>query len=71
MLSDLNFLVFLVIAGFGWLGMSAVVLLFPACARVANQFTVLAIGEILIILWLVIWGVRNPPGEDQPSESGS
>jgi len=63
--------VFLVIGCFGWLGISVTSLLFPAYARVANQFTVLALGEILIILWLVIWGARTAPVEGKPSESGN
>jgi hypothetical protein len=63
--------VFLIIGCFGWLGISVAFLLFPAYARVADQFTVLAIGEILIIFWLVIWGVRTAPVEDQPFESGN
>lgn len=50
--------VFLVIGCFAWLGISVTSLLFPAYTRIANQFTVLAIGEILIILWLVIMGAR-------------
>jgi hypothetical protein len=62
--------VFLVIGCFGWLGISVTSLLFPAYARIANQFTVLAIGEILIILWLVIMGARTAPMERQPSEIG-
>jgi hypothetical protein len=63
--------VFLVIGCFGWLGISVTSLLFPAYARIADKFTVLAIGEILIILWLVIWGVRSVPVEGQPFESGN
>lgn len=50
--------VFLVIGCFGWLAMSVTFLLFPAYAHLASRLTVLAIGEILIILWLVIWGAR-------------
>jgi hypothetical protein len=57
--------VFLVIGCFGWLGISVTSLLFPAYAHIANQFTVLAIGEILIILWLVILGARTAPLEGQ------
>lgn len=53
---------FLIIGCFGWLGISVTSLLFPAYARVASQFTVLAIGEILIILWLVVMGARHPTG---------
>jgi hypothetical protein len=63
--------IFLVIGCFGWLGISVTSLLFPAYARIANQFTILAIGEILIILWLVIKGARTAPLEGQPSESGN
>jgi hypothetical protein len=63
--------VFLVIGCFGWLGISVTSLLFPVYARIADQFTVLAIGEILIILWLVIMGARTAPLEGEPSESGN
>lgn len=63
--------VFLVIGCFGWLGISATSLLFPAYAHVANQFTVLAIGEILIILWLLIVGARSAPLEGRRSASAS
>lgn len=51
--------IFLIIGCFGWLGISATSLLFPAYARMADQFTVVAVGEILIILWLVIVGART------------
>ena len=63
--------VLLIVGCFGWLGISVTSLLFPAYARIANQFTVLAIGEILIILWLVIMGARTTPLEGQLSESGN
>ena len=63
--------VFLIIACFGWLAISATSLLFPAYSRIANQFTALAIGELLIILWLVIMGARSAPLEGQPCESGN
>lgn len=63
--------VFLIIACFGWLAISATSLLFPAYSRIANQFTALAIGEILIILWLVIMGARSAPLEGQQCESGN
>ena len=63
--------IFLIIGCFGWLAISVTSLLFPAYARIANRFTVLAIGEILIILWLVIKGARTAPLEGQPSESGN
>lgn len=61
--------VLLIIGCFGWLGISVTSLLFPAYAHIANQFTVLAIGEILIILWLVIVGARATPPEGQPSKT--
>jgi len=61
--------VFLIIGCCGWLGISVTSLLFPAFARAANQFTVLAIGEIFIILWLVIMGARTLPAEGQLAES--
>jgi hypothetical protein len=63
--------VFLVIGCFGWLSISVTSLLFPAYARVASQFTVLAIGEILIILWLLIIGARTIPLEWKKAESGN
>ena len=50
--------VLLVIGCFVWLGISATSLLLPAYAGVANRFVPLAIGEILIILWLVTVGAR-------------
>ena len=61
--------VFLIIGCFGWLAISLTSLLFPAYARIANQLTFLAVGELLIILWLVIMGARTAPLEVQPSES--
>jgi|CXWL01.1.fsa_nt_gi hypothetical protein len=63
--------VFLIIACFGWLTISLTSLLFPAYARMANQLTFLAIGELLILLWLVIKGARTAPLEGQPSEPGN
>jgi hypothetical protein len=62
--------VFLIIGCFGWLGISVTSLLFPAYAGIAGRFTVLAIGEIFIILWLVIMGARTSPRDGQLSESG-
>jgi Domain of unknown function (DUF4386) len=62
--------IFLVIGCFGWLGISMTSLLFPTYAHIANQFTGLALGEILIILWLLIMGARTNPLEGQLSESG-
>jgi len=62
--------VFLIIGCFGWLAISVTSLLFPAYVRIANQLTFLAVGELLIILWLVIMGARTAPLEVQPSASG-
>ncbi len=50
--------VFLIIGCFGWLLISVTSLIFPAYAHFANQFKILAIGEVLIILWLLIKGVK-------------
>lgn len=51
--------IFLVIGCFGWLGISVTSLLFPAYAGMANQLTFLAVGELLIILWLLIMGAKE------------
>ena len=51
--------VFLIIGCFDWLLISITSLLFPAYARMADQLRILAIGEVLIILWLLIKGVKN------------
>jgi len=51
--------VFLIIGCFGWLFISVTSLLFPAYAHIADQFRILAIGEVLIIFWLLIKGVKN------------
>jgi hypothetical protein len=51
--------VLLIIGCFGWLAISVTSLLFPAYARIANQFTFLAVGELLILLWLVIIGAKD------------
>jgi Domain of unknown function (DUF4386) len=63
--------VFLIIGCFGWLGISVTSLIFPAYARIANQLSIVGIGEILIILWLLIKGARTIPVEGQPSEAGN
>jgi hypothetical protein len=51
--------VLLIIGCFAWMAISVTSLLFPAYGRIANQFTMLAVGEILIILWLVIIGAKD------------
>ncbi len=50
--------VFLIIGCFGWLLISVTSLIFPAYTHFANQLRILAIGEVLIILWLLIKGVK-------------
>jgi hypothetical protein len=51
--------VFLIFGCFGWLAIGMTSLLFPRYAHTASQFTFLAIGELLIILWLVIMGAKD------------
>ncbi|MDZ7650359.1 MAG: DUF4386 domain-containing protein [Cytophagales bacterium] len=51
--------VFLIIGCFGWLFISVTSLLLPTYSRFADQLRVLAIGEVLIILWLLIKGVKD------------
>ena len=63
--------VFLIIGCFAWLAISVTSLLFPSYSGIANRLTILAVGEILIILWLLIKGARTVPLDGQPSESGN
>ena len=63
--------IFLIIGCFGWLAISVTSLLFPAYSRFANQLTILAVGELSILLWLLIKGARTGPLEGQPPESGN
>lgn len=51
--------IFLIIGSFGWLLICVISLLFPLYAHLAEQLRILAIGEVLIILWLLIKGVKN------------
>ncbi len=60
--------VLLWIAGFGYLVGSSGSLLWPAHAHAVNQFaTVLEIGELPIVFWLLIWGVKAKPAGDGDS----
>ncbi len=59
--------VLLIVGCFGYLAVSTTSLLFPAYAHTVNPLTGLAIGEILIVLWLVIKGARTESLEHQPS----
>jgi hypothetical protein len=50
--------IFLIIGCVGWLFISVISLLFPAYAHMVDQFRILAIGEVMIIFWLLIKGVK-------------
>lgn len=52
---------FLIVGCFGYLSVSVTSLLFPAYARMVFPLTFLAVGEILITLWLLIKGARTEP----------
>ena len=61
--------VLLFIAGFGYLASSFASLLLPQYAHPVNQFTmVLTIGELPIIFWLLIWGAKDQPLDEQPPD---
>jgi hypothetical protein len=57
----------LIIGCFAYLVVSVTSLLFPTYAQTVSPLKFLAAGEILIILWLLIVGVRTRPIEDQSS----
>lgn len=57
----------LIIGCFAYLVVSVTSLLFPTYAQTVSPLKLLAAGEILIILWLLIVGVRTRPIEDQSS----
>jgi Domain of unknown function (DUF4386) len=60
----LGYLLF--IAGFGYLVSSFAALLLPQYARLVDQFTmVLTAGELPIIFWLLIWGAKDQPLDEQ------
>ncbi len=55
----------LLILGCGaYLAVSVTSLLFPAYAHAVAPLTVLAVGEVLLILWLLLKGVRAPATEN-------
>jgi hypothetical protein len=60
--------VLLMVGCFAYLVVSLTSLLFPAYERIVAPLTVLAVGEILITLWLLIKGVRTEPFQYQPSK---
>jgi len=61
--------VLLFIAGFGNLASSFASLLLPWYRHLVDQFTmVLTAGELPIIFWLLIWGARDQPLDEQPPD---
>ena len=61
----LGYLLF--IAGSGYLASSFASLLLPQYAHLVDQFTmVLTAGELPIIFWLLIWGAKDQPLDEQP-----
>jgi hypothetical protein len=57
--------IFAIIAGVGYVVSSCATLFLPTSARVIGQFAmILEMGE-LPLLWLVIWGAKDPP-PDRP-----
>lgn len=61
--------VFLIVACFADLAMSVTSLLFPAYEPIVHKLTILGVGELLIILWLLIKGARVQPLDDSVSAS--
>jgi hypothetical protein len=62
--------VLLMIAGSGYLVDSLTSLVLPKYAHLVSQFgIILEAGELPIILWLLIWGARAQPSNDQPGAS--
>src|SRR6266446_10811180 len=61
--------VLLFIAGSGYVASSFTSLLLPPYAHLVDQFTmVLTAGELPIIFWLLIWGARDQPLDEQPPD---
>src|SRR6266436_6959025 len=60
----LGYLLF--IAGFGYVADSFTSLLLPSYRHLVDQFTtVLTAGELPIIFWLLIWGAKDQPLDEQ------
>jgi hypothetical protein len=58
--------VLLFIAGFGYLASSFTSLLLPSYRHLVDQFAmVLTAGELPIIFWLLIWGAKDQPLDEQ------
>src|SRR5439155_26859360 len=62
--------ILLFIAGFGYVASSLTSLLLPPYAHLVGQFAmVLEIGELPIIFWLLIWGAKDQPLDEQHSDA--
>jgi Domain of unknown function (DUF4386) len=60
----LGFLLF--IAGFGYVASSFTSLILPSYAHLVGQFAmVLEIAELPIVFWLLIWGAKDQPLDEQ------
>lgn len=60
--------VLLVVGCFAYLVVSVISLLFPAYEQIATRLTVLAVGELLITLWLLTKGARTEALEYEASK---
>ena len=60
--------VLLIVGCFAYLAVSVTSLLFPEYGHIFTRLLILAVGEILIILWLLTKGARTEPIEYQASE---
>jgi hypothetical protein len=64
--------VLLMVAGAGYLASACTTVLLPQHARLIDQVaTVLGLGELPIIFWLLIWGAKAQPGAAATSAPGS
>ncbi|HEV8482040.1 MAG TPA: DUF4386 domain-containing protein [Blastocatellia bacterium] len=59
--------VILIVGCFADLAISVTSLLFPAYEQIVSKLTILGAGDLLIILWLLIKGVRVQPLDEQAS----
>jgi Domain of unknown function (DUF4386) len=59
--------VILIVGCFADLTISVTSLLFPAYEHIVTKLTILGVGELLIILWLLIKGARVQPLDDAAS----
>ena len=59
--------VILIVGCFGDLAISVTSLLFPAYGHIVSKLTILGVGELLIILWLLIKGARVQPLDEPAS----